>query len=79
MLYTYYEIKKQCICSKCNRGDQLLNNLDQQILQLKIEGRSMAEIALMLGLTERTVKDRLSRIYEKLGGYENTIRFYSSQ
>lgn len=56
-----------------------MNNLDQQILQLKIEGRSRAEIALMLGLTERTVKDRLSRIYEKLGGYENTIRFYSSQ
>jgi RNA polymerase sigma factor (sigma-70 family) len=40
---------------------------EQQILELLVHGRSNQEIAADLAITERTVKNHLTRLFAKLG------------
>ncbi len=47
--------------------DSLLTKREREILRLVSEGRSNAEIARTLWVTEQTVKFHLSNIYRKLG------------
>ena len=47
--------------------DSLLTKREREILRLVSEGRSNAELAGMLWVTEQTVKFHLSNIYRKLG------------
>lgn len=49
------------------RGKSLLTAREQQLLPLVAEGRSNAEIASTLGVSEHTVKNHLFHVYEKLG------------
>src|SRR5688572_3964015 len=48
-------------------GKSLLTAREQQLLPLVAEGRSNAEIANALGVSEHTVKNHLFHVYEKLG------------
>jgi DNA-binding NarL/FixJ family response regulator len=49
------------------RGKSLLTRREQQLLPLVAEGRSNAEIASLLRVSEHTVKNHLFHVYEKLG------------
>jgi DNA-binding NarL/FixJ family response regulator len=49
------------------RGQLLLTNREDQIVSLVAEGLKNREIADLLKLSEHTVKNHLSRIFEKLG------------
>jgi DNA-binding NarL/FixJ family response regulator len=44
-----------------------LTRRESEALELLAEGRSNAEIAKTLGITEQTVKGHLWRLYQKLG------------
>jgi DNA-binding NarL/FixJ family response regulator len=50
-----------------SQGRNLLTAREQQLLPLVAEGRSNAEIAAALNVSEHTVKNHLFHIYEKLG------------
>jgi DNA-binding NarL/FixJ family response regulator len=48
-------------------GRERLTNREEEILRLVAEGKSNAEVARILWVTEQTVKFHLSNIYRKLG------------
>jgi DNA-binding CsgD family transcriptional regulator len=50
-----------------SRGKSLLTPREQQLLPLVADGRSNAEIAQLLDVSEHTVKNHLFHVYEKLG------------
>jgi DNA-binding NarL/FixJ family response regulator len=49
------------------RGGQDLSAREQQILQLLADGRSPDEVAATLVISPKTVRNHLSRAYDKLG------------
>jgi DNA-binding NarL/FixJ family response regulator len=49
------------------RGERLLSNREEDVVNLLMEGYSNREIAQGLDLSENTVKNYLFRIFEKLG------------
>ena len=49
------------------RGEPLLTNRQEEVLQLVAGGLSNAELARALNLSEHTIKNHLFKIYEKLG------------
>jgi non-specific serine/threonine protein kinase len=48
-------------------GKPLLTKREEEIAQLVADGRTNGEIAALLGLSQSTVKNRLVRIYDKVG------------
>ena len=46
---------------------RVLSAREQQVLSLSCAGRSVAQIALELGVTPRAVKNHRRRIYRRLG------------
>jgi DNA-binding NarL/FixJ family response regulator len=47
-----------------------LTGREQQILAQLVEGKTNYQIALALGVSEKTVKQRLTMIYRKLGVFD---------
>ena len=56
--------------TRAPRGDPLLDTLsarERELLELLAQGRDNAQIAASLGLAEKTVRNRLSALFAKLG------------
>ncbi len=51
----------------CGAADSTLTSREKQILRMLVDGRSNKEIALPLGLAERTVKAHIGNMMRKLG------------
>ena len=49
------------------RGTEALSAQEQRVLALVVEGRTNKEIAAALGLSDKTVKNYLSNVFQKLG------------
>jgi DNA-binding CsgD family transcriptional regulator/Flp pilus assembly protein TadD len=53
------------------RNRPALTPREKQIIRWVAEGKTNREISIILGVSTRTVKFHLKRVYEKLGGVEN--------
>jgi DNA-binding CsgD family transcriptional regulator len=48
-------------------GGTILSNREQEVLEWLEQGKSNGEIALILGISEHTVRHHLERVFAKLG------------
>ena len=46
---------------------ELLSEREQEVFQLLLQGKSNKEIALSLGISQKTVEEHLTSIYAKIG------------
>ncbi|KXA75564.1 helix-turn-helix transcriptional regulator [Bordetella pseudohinzii] len=54
-------------CARADWSQGLLTEREETVARHASAGRSNAQIAQLLGITERTVKAHLSAVFEKLG------------
>jgi len=48
-------------------GSKNLTSREMEVLQLVVEGKTNAEIAILLGISEKTVEKHLDSVYRKMG------------
>ena len=53
--------------SECSAAEQNFSTRDRQLLQLVAQGRDNLQIGAELGLADKTVRNKLSRMYTTLG------------
>jgi DNA-binding CsgD family transcriptional regulator len=58
---------------RANSGLSALSKREAETLQWVAKGKTNSEIALLLGITEKTVEKHLERVYRKLGVENRTM------